>query len=63
MVKLVIVRDDGREEEIAECAFSDDGKMLFDSYAKDNRHHVKLVYYGIFSQPIATDEHKPHEAR
>ena len=58
MVKLMLVRE-GKEEEIAECAFTDDAETLFNNYAQLGCHHVKLVYYGMFSEPQITKEFIP----
>jgi hypothetical protein len=60
MVKLLLVRE-GEEDEIAECTFTDDGETLFESYKKQDRYHVKLVYYGLFSEPQITKEFIPTE--
>lgn len=58
MTKLMLVRD-GKDEEIAECVFTDDAEALFKNYADLGCHHVKLVYYGLFSDPQTTKEFIP----
>lgn len=48
MFRLLAAREEPPLEQIAEFQFSDDAKLLFDSYVKQKYRYVQVVGRGMF---------------